>query len=176
MGRIEASTLAARGVAHNSPSATAATHRCSCTTTISVNSWARALSTKSLTTRPPRFRRCEFGNTSFSSLANCARRDEGSRDVVMSTFGGITPALAYSSSICVRGTAVLSSSSAISRRRLASSARTSVGMGFPSSSALRIFRFFSYCSASLPSRDFRYRYSLRRRALRLSSPDDSEQC
>ena len=55
-------------------------------------------------TCPPRFMRCELGNTSFSSLANCTRRLLGSREVVMRDFGSRSAACAYSSSMCVRGT------------------------------------------------------------------------
>ena len=55
-------------------------------------------------TCPPRLMRCELGNTSFSSFANCTRRLLGSREVVMRAFGSRSAACAYSSSMCVRGT------------------------------------------------------------------------
>ncbi len=57
----------------------------------------------------------------------------------MSTFGSIAPAFAYSSSMCVLGTAVLSSSSSTWCLSSASSRRSSVGIGFPSV-ATRHFR------------------------------------
>jgi hypothetical protein len=56
----------------------------------------------------------------------------GSREVVSSTLGSASPACAYSSSMWLRGTAVLSSSSSISLRSCCSSLRNSVGMGLPS--------------------------------------------
>jgi len=88
-------------------------------------------------TCPPRFRRCALGNTSLSSLANCVSRELGLREVVMRMRGSRSPACAYSSSTCVRGTAVLSSSSSTRRRSSRSSLRSSLGSGLPSAPAGR---------------------------------------
>mmetsp|Transcript_30706 Transcript_30706/g.78490 ORF Transcript_30706/g.78490 Transcript_30706/m.78490 type:complete len:208 (+) Transcript_30706:726-1349(+) len=128
--------------------------RCSCSTTMSVKSCERHVSTNSDSTMPPRLMRCALGITSFISLANCTSRLLGSRLVVTSTLGSASPACAYSSSTCVRCTAVLSSSSSTSLLSLASSFLTSVGRGLPSSSAFFTSRFRSYAARSLPSRLF----------------------
>lgn len=85
-----------------------------------------------LLTCPPRLILTAFGKISFSSLENCVSRLLGSREVVMRILGSLSPALAYSSSMCVLGTAVLSSSSSFSCLSPASSFRSSFGMGFPS--------------------------------------------
>jgi hypothetical protein len=139
--------------------------RCSCTITRSVKSLLLHSSTKSGNTCAPRLIRREVGNNSFTSLTNCVSREEGSRDVVTNTFGSRSFALAYSSSAALPFTAVFVSSNAISVRKLASEFRSSVGITLPSSKHCRIFRFFSYNSRSLPSKDLRYTNSLRRRAV-----------
>ena len=90
-------------------------------------------STSSATLVFPRFSACALGKTSFTSFINCFSRELGSLDVVTQTLGSRVPANAYSSSTCVRGAApVAASSSPTSCRRDPSSARSSVGMGFPS--------------------------------------------
>ena len=128
---------------------------CSCTTTKSVKSLLLHSSTKSGSTCAPRLIRRLVGISSFTSLTNCVRRDDGSRDVVTKTLGSRSFARAYSSSALAPFAAVDASSSAISLRKLASAFRSSVGMTLPSSRHCRIFRFFSYSSRSLPSRDLR---------------------
>ena len=111
-----------------------------------------------------------MGNNNLSSFANCCNRLDGSRDVVRSTLGSRSAAFAYSSSITPRAPydAVFASSACTSSRNRASSFRNSVGIGLPSSRHCRIVRFFSYSSRSLPSSDFRYTNSRRRRAVRRS--------
>jgi hypothetical protein len=71
------------------------------------------------------------------TLENWVRRLLGSREVVISSLGSTSPACAYSSSMCVRTTAVLSSSSSTSARSCASSCRSSEGMGLPSAQGRR---------------------------------------
>ena len=87
--------------------------------------------------------RCEFGNTSRISFANCLSRLDGSRAVVMRTLGSVSPARAYSSSMCVRCSSCASSSSASSSRMASACAVSSVGMALPSCSASLMRRFRS---------------------------------
>ena len=57
-------------------------------------------STSSVTLVLPRLTECALGKISLTSFINCLRRDDGSREVVIQTFGSLEPAKAYSSSIC----------------------------------------------------------------------------
>ena len=92
---------------------------------------ARQLDTHTRT-MPPRLMRWLLGNTSFISFAKAVSLVLGSLEVVIRILGSRSPACAYSSSMCVLGTAVLSSSSSTSCRSFASSLLSSVGRGFPS--------------------------------------------
>lgn len=64
----------------------------------------------SLTLWFPLLIRCALGTTSLSSFANCFSLLEGSRLVVTHTFGSLTPACAYSSSMELLSLDVSSSS------------------------------------------------------------------
>lgn len=67
------------------------------------------------------------------TLTKAISREDGSRDVVTTTFGSNVPAVAYSSSMCVAGAASSPpASSCIVRRTSASAALSSVGIGLPS--------------------------------------------
>lgn len=66
----------------------------------------------------PLFIRCALGTTSLSSFANCFSLLDGSRLVVTHTFGSLTPACAYSSSMELLGLDVSSSSSSTWTRHM----------------------------------------------------------
>jgi hypothetical protein len=78
----------------------------------------------------PRFNRIEFGSSNRISFANCIRRDDGSRDVVIIILGSTIPESAsYSSSIKASSPSGCDSSYLKSFRRSASLA-ISFGSGY----------------------------------------------
>ena len=112
--------------------------------TRSVNSPRRVASTRSPTRVLPRFTRVALGTMCLSSLANCFRRELGSRDVHTQTLASRSPrsVRAYSSSRDP-GAACRAPSYSMSFRSSPSSSRSSVGIALPAASASEILRFFS---------------------------------
>ena len=105
--------------------------RCSCTITRSDTSFARQIRTSSGSTKLPRFKRCEFGKSSLTSLVKALSLLLGSWAVVMTIFGSSTPARRYSSSLESWNTSVFSSSKSISFLSSTASFCSSVGICLP---------------------------------------------